>query len=769
MPVPDPAGSLFGRSGLDPAWVHAEPHAQSLENGLFLRPAAGQGEGAIRDREFDQRAIFTGREPSLRRDGVEIDGFVPLEVHAHSGIRGDRDDAEAVAGSAVGVDRTEEGSARDLRAAGSLGERHVRGVEVEHLTEGLAESRSEQYPPSAHRRRPASRPCTLGGVEAFIGGRDPTWVADIEETDADIWLVRQLRVPEPVQRQPRRGRASRHGGSVRPRRSPDQPCPPDGVGRGRSHLPDTRVPNADDPAPWSAASSPGEAAAPTLGISSLVVAKSAQLVPHPLIRLPGWFPERGGSSPARTLLGRRGAWEIREVVAVSSEASTSHRGQASGEAHGAAGGTWCCELELSGAQELRAVLPPAGQRTARVLVRLHGAPLGYLSVPVDAEGLDIPALVEESRTRFSEVIAARYTAEGGSTGPAGPDRSDRSVSVVVCTRDRSDILADCLVRLRSLTHPHLEILVVDNAPTDERTRLLVEAVAAEDDRFRYIREPRPGLSAARNRGLEEASGDVVAYTDDDVAVDPFWVQGLLRGFDRGAEVGCVTGLVCTAAINSAAEEYFDARAASWSTRCEPDLFDPQGTGRDPLYPYRPSAFGTGANFAFDRELLLSIGGFDEALGAGTLTRGGEDLDVFVRVLRADRSIAYEPEAIVWHHHRADDAALLNQMFGYGTGLSAFITKCLVQPGTRRDVLRRIPVGLRRIGRIKTETGERLDGSTPPPGAMRRELIGMLAGPVLYLRARRRMRPGTGVGERSEPSGRSIVHTPGQRPAAGESR
>ena len=445
---------------------------------------------------------------------------------------------------------------------------------------------------------------------------------------------------------------------------------------------------------------------------------------------------------------RRGAQ--RKGVIVMSAVSTTHRTH---DPHtpGTSTGTWCAELELSGAPQLRADLPFAGQPAARVLVRLHGEPLGYLTETTGPAGLDAAAVARRARTEFSAALAAHLAAEQlpapdealPAAGPGCPNRvhDQWSVSVVVCTRDRSDILAACLDRLRLLTHAPLEVIVVDNAPSDDSTRLLVEADAAVDPRFRYVVEPQPGLSAARNRGLAAARGQVVAYTDDDVAVDENWVQGLLRGFERGPAVGCVTGLVATAGIDGAAEEYFDARAASWSTRCEPELFDPQGTGRDGLYPFSPGIFGTGASFAFDRALLARLGGFDEALGAGTPTRGGEDLDVFVRVLLGGRSIAYEPSAVVWHHHRADEDALLRQMYGYGTGLSAFVAKCLLSSDTRGDVLRRLPRGLVRITRIKAQTGKRLAtrSAEAPEGAMRREMSGFVAGPALYLRARRGLR------------------------------
>ena len=397
-------------------------------------------------------------------------------------------------------------------------------------------------------------------------------------------------------------------------------------------------------------------------------------------------------------------------------------------------GTWCGELELTtGAVD--AVVPRGDQERARILVRLHGDPLGYLPSPLP---LEVAVVTAEARERFADRIA--QVEADDRTAPA-----DDLVSVVVCTRNRAAQLVACLDRLARLTYPRLEILVVDNAPTDDSTRKVVAAVAARDPRFRYVLESRPGLSRARNAGLAAATGRYLAYTDDDVAVDAGWIEGLLRGFGRAPDVGCVTGLVATADIAGAAEEYFDARAASWSTRCEPLLFAVDGPGsEDPLFPYSPGVFGTGANLAFDRDMLVELGAFDEALGAGTRTRGGEDLDIFVRVLRAGRSIAYEPAAVVWHHHRADREALLGQMFGYGTGLSAFLTKCLLQRDTRRELLGRVPLGVRRMAGIRSTTRERLtEPAAAPRGALLREFLGFGAGPLLYLQARRALRTAPG--------------------------
>lgn len=392
-------------------------------------------------------------------------------------------------------------------------------------------------------------------------------------------------------------------------------------------------------------------------------------------------------------------------------------------------GMWCCEIELSDDTGPRAIVAPVpGQLLARTLVRLHGEPLGYLIQPLQNEQLDVEALLRAAWGQFADDISAHLAEEGlapidrltSSSRPdpatkACPNRvdSDQLVSVVVCTRNRSEILVSCLDHLARLTYPNFEVIVVDNAPTDDSTRNVLHSF--DDSRFHYVCEPRPGLSFARNRGLTEARGRYTAFTDDDVAVDRNWVGSLVRGFGRRGDIGCVTGLVATAGISNSAEAYFDARASSWSTRLRSEIFDLANDRRSAssLYPWSPGIFGTGANFAIDRNLLHSLGGFDEALGAGTRTRGGEDLDIFVRVLLSGRAVAYEPSAIVWHHHRGDRRALLKQMFGYGTGLSAFVTKFIIEPTTRWEILRRIPTGVARISRIGSQTSRALKGRVRP--------------------------------------------------------
>lgn len=413
------------------------------------------------------------------------------------------------------------------------------------------------------------------------------------------------------------------------------------------------------------------------------------------------------------------------------------------------------QLELSSPPADPVLAVPADYSRVRLLVRCHGETLGYLEEQVPADGLRVDDLVRDAVARHRDRIDAHLRADGvdGSPNPVPPATercrsrpvTSPPVSLVVCTRDRADTLAGCLIGLRTLDYRPLEIVVVDNAPTDESTRRVFAHEVGDDDRFRYVREPVPGLSRARNRGFREATGEIVAYTDDDVTVEPDWISALVRAFEQGTDVGCVTGLVAAAAIDSPAEQYFDNRV-SWGRNCVPRLYDLDGRrGDNLLYPYSAGVFGTGANFAFRKDALDGIGGFDEALGAGTLTKGGEDLDAFVAVLRAGWVLAYEPSAVVWHHHRSDLDELRRQMYGYGTGLSAFLMKQLLDRRSRLAVLRRIPPGVVKLS-TALRTASRGGASAPdspggPRGLVRNEIRGIAAGPILYLRARRAVRRG----------------------------
>jgi GT2 family glycosyltransferase len=439
------------------------------------------------------------------------------------------------------------------------------------------------------------------------------------------------------------------------------------------------------------------------------------------------------------------------------------------------GPTWVTELELSAPiEDLR--LPANGEREyvqARVLVRLHRQPLGFVTAPVShgrLTAVDLQACVQEqlgnvhqqlgdAQEQLSNVheqlgdVHERHL-QGGEHRLRGDGSADATtngphtlassfVSVVVCTRERASSLRATLQSLLAIRHESFEIIVVDNAPETTATRELVASLAAEHP-IRYVQEPRPGLSRARNRGLAEARAEIVAFTDDDVIVDSEWLSAILRGFTRAEQVGCVTGLVPAAELDTEAQAYFDSKL-DWAESCKPRLFDlrEHRPADDRTYPYSAGLFGAGANFAIRKSVFVRVGKFDEALGVGSPSRGGEDLDYFLRVVLAGEIIAYEPAALVWHVHRRENDALVSQMYGYGTGLTAYVFKHLLfTPGVAIELMRRIPLSVAHFARDNNAARR----SAPAPrGAMLSEARGLLAGPLLYALARRKLGSAAGAG------------------------
>lgn len=167
------------------------------------------------------------------------------------------------------------------------------------------------------------------------------------------------------------------------------------------------------------------------------------------------------------------------------------------------------------------------------------------------------------------------------------------------------------------------------------------------------------------------------------------------------------------------------------------LFDPAADHRDDvLFPFAAGQFGSGANMAFDTAYLRSVGGFDAALGAGTVALGGDDLAAFYDVIATGHQLVYEPAAIVSHRHHRDADALRRQAYGYGAGLSAHLTRCVINdPRVAFTMLRKVPPALRRAARIaRPEASTELP--EPPPSLTWHHLRGMAAGPVRYVRSRR---------------------------------
>ena len=303
------------------------------------------------------------------------------------------------------------------------------------------------------------------------------------------------------------------------------------------------------------------------------------------------------------------------------------------------------------------------------------------------------------------------------------------VSAVVTTAGARGTLPRCINSILASDYEQLEVVVVDNRPQTTSAHALLGPELAWDARVRFAHEPRAGLSYARNAGLELARGEIVAFTDDDVVVDARWLKAISNAFAAGAD--CVTGLVLPLAIETSAQSLFE-QFAGFCKGFERRTFDRETNGQDRLFPYAAGAVGTGANMALPRSLALAVGGFDVRLGAGTPTSGGEDLDMYIRLLSSGRKIVYEPAALVLHDHPSENRGVRRRAFNYGIGLTAMLTARLLA-GPRLPLLRKVPAGVMHVldpdSRKNAAKGEGY-----PPALTALERLGMLIGPIAYVRS-----------------------------------
>ncbi len=416
-------------------------------------------------------------------------------------------------------------------------------------------------------------------------------------------------------------------------------------------------------------------------------------------------------------------------------------------------------LEVELTEPLPGLSQDSNSQRVWVLGRLHTEPIGSCVVWLEESGLSPDQLGALLWQEFWEPITQRFVSAGlpepGVLTGAGLT-ADRSVwpflryrsqvladapfiSVVICTRDRPEQLASCLDHLGRQDYPDYEVVVVDNAPTGDGVRAVVEARQSRP-KYRYVAEPRAGLSWARNAGVATASGEVIAFLDDDDEPDPHWLAGLACGFARSPDTGCITGPVVPAELAAPAQELFEQLGGHPGGRGFRAVAFSANGPQNPLYPLPP--FGSGANMAFRRDVLARIGGFDVALGAGTLAFAGEDMLAFTLTLLAGYRIRYEPAALMRHYHRRDLDSLRRQLNGYSVGVTAYYAALVRrQPKVILDLIRLTPTAARYLRGAMAPRPTLLASASPDllEELNRHRRLRMLIGPVAYARSARLQR------------------------------
>jgi len=224
------------------------------------------------------------------------------------------------------------------------------------------------------------------------------------------------------------------------------------------------------------------------------------------------------------------------------------------------------------------------------------------------------------------------------SAPLAPRVDPPGVSVIVCTYNGEATLEETCAAVRGQEYPNFESLLVDDGSTDG------SAAIAEAHGFRVISTKNQGLSAARNTGLDAATGDIVAYVDDDVVPDAHWLSYLVDVFES-------TSFVAVGGPNLAVPG--DGTVA--------DAVDAApGNPTHVLISDREAEHIPGCNAAFRTEALRRIDGFDTRFGVA-----GDDVDVCWRLQDEGGKIGYSAAAMVWHHRRGTVGGYLRQQRGYG--------------------------------------------------------------------------------------------------------
>jgi glycosyltransferase involved in cell wall biosynthesis len=246
--------------------------------------------------------------------------------------------------------------------------------------------------------------------------------------------------------------------------------------------------------------------------------------------------------------------------------------------------------------------------------------------------------------------------------------SELSCAVILCTRNRPEMLADALDAVAPTLRSGDELVVVDSASDTDQTRRV-----ADDRGVRVVRAERKGLSRARNLGVAATMADIVVFTDDDCRPQAGWLDRLTDGF-ADDQVGFVLGQVRADVAD--AHLPFDAARPRPAARFSG--------------PTDPIELGNGACMAFRRAAYEACGGADERLGAGTRLQSAEDHDLFCRLLHHRWIGAYDPDALVLHRDWRTHREVVKYNWGVGLGTGAMVGKLwrVADTQTVRPLLRR---------------------------------------------------------------------------------
>ena len=268
------------------------------------------------------------------------------------------------------------------------------------------------------------------------------------------------------------------------------------------------------------------------------------------------------------------------------------------------------------------------------------------------------------------------------------------LSLIVCTRNRGgrlDAFFEAMGRVRARSS--WELVIVDNGSTDDTARRLAEFATSLATPVTIVTEPRPGLGRARNAGVRAAHGALLAFTDDDCYPAVDYIDRVVDAFAK-SDRSFIGGRIL---LHDADDHPITIRTDDRPIAIPPSSIVPSGLVQ-------------GANMAFRREVLDTIGGFDDALGPGT-PFCNDDVDAVARASAAGFAGSYVPEPVVHHHHGRRDAGDIAALWrSYDHGRGAYYAKCIFDLPLRWKIARYWwqSVGVQKFGATLRELEGALD-------------------------------------------------------------
>ncbi len=298
-----------------------------------------------------------------------------------------------------------------------------------------------------------------------------------------------------------------------------------------------------------------------------------------------------------------------------------------------------------------------------------------------------------------------------------PHALPNQVSIIVCTVDRLTDLERCLASLRPFRAAVAEVIVVNNGPH----AAALEEIAQRHD-ARVVTELRRGVSQARNAGIRAATGNIVAFLDDDSVAGLNWLPLLLAPFCN-PQVLAVVGSIFAQSVRDPVSQAFDYLHRDKFPKSQTTF---SGTAEPSSFPMRSALLGA-ANMAIRREAFERFGYFDTRLGRGTRIGSGEEPDLLLRILLGGAQIVAEPEARILHRHSTELQSVRRWAFQSGCAHTAILTKYFFHyPSLRSQILRYAGSRIRRRPATEAATEEQIKFPRMPL------VLGSLYGPIAFL-------------------------------------